>query len=235
MHSISSDLKLSKIGLIPTNAKCSLLSFTFLSSDIVAVFKSAFFKFAPVKIITSRYCDWRRECHTHWNKCQWMFDFQRHFCFGQKCLWVLVRVNLWMGDFLFLQNGKHELYAKYRYFSKLKVLQNYKYYWNINSEYIKLLNETNLYNTFLYLKKNFNESHIFYYFFIIYRCSWVLIWVSVYIQVLFCLRNMFKSAHGRFFGRSFVSMNAICECQENYFEINWCYNYDSVLSEKEGL
>ena len=142
-------------------------------------------------------------------------------------------VNGWF--FMFLQNGKHELYAKYRYFSKLKVLQNYKYYWNINSEYIKLLNETNLYNTFLYLKKDFNESHIFHYFFIIYRCSWVLLCVSVYIQVLFCWRNMLKSAHGRFFGRSFVSMNAIYEYQENYFEINWCYNYDSVLSEKEGL
>lgn len=160
--------------------------------------------------------------------------FSKPFLFWSKvpmgaCLGELD--NGWF--FMFLQNGEHELYAKYIYFSKLKVLQNYKYYWNVNSEYIKLLNETNLYNTFLYLKKDFNESHIFYYFFIIYRCSWVLIWVSVYIQVLFCLRNMFKSAHGRFFGRSFVSMNAICEYQENYFEINWCYNYDSVLSEKE--
>ena len=33
---------------------------------------------------------------------------------------------------------------------------------------------------------------------------------------------MFRSAQGRFFGRAFVSMNAICEYQENYFDIN-CY------------
>lgn len=106
--------------------------------------------------------------------------FSKPFLFWSKvpmgaCLGELD--NGWF--FMFLQNGEHELYAKYIYFSKLKVLQNYKYYWNVNSEYIKLLNETNLYNTFLYLK-DFNESHIFHYFFIIYRRPWVLIWVSVY-------------------------------------------------------